>query len=89
MPFDPDYVREQFRARCIDTVDGMVWLLEDKGEAQGYLAAMVSKFFAAPVLVAVELAWFVKPARAGMGPRWSTILNPGRNGRAALDAVCR
>jgi len=67
LPFDPDYVREQFRLRTIDTVDGMCWLIEDGGEMQGYLAAVVTNFFAAPVKVAVELAWFVKPGARGRG----------------------
>ncbi len=67
LPFDEAYVRENFRTRCIDTVEGMCWLLDHDGQAAGYLAAAVTQFFAAPVKVAVELAWFVKPEARGRG----------------------
>ena len=65
--FVPDYVREQFRARCIDTVDGIALVLWRDDEPAGFLAAVVSMLFGAPVKIAVELAWYVKPDARGRG----------------------
>lgn len=68
LAFDEGYVRESFRARTIDTADGITRLLLDEGgDPCGYLAACVSRFFSAPVTVAVELAWYVAPDRRGHG----------------------
>ena len=67
LPFDEVYVREQFRAKTIDTVDGITRVIDLGQGPVGYLAACVSMFFAAPVRVAVELAWFVKPGARGHG----------------------
>lgn len=67
MPFDAAYVRENFRARTIDTVEGITRVIDLGDGPAGYLAACVSMFFAAPVKVAVELAWFVKPDARGHG----------------------
>jgi GNAT superfamily N-acetyltransferase len=68
LPFDQVYVREQFLGRTIDTSDGITRLLiGDGGVAVGFLAATVTQFFAAPVRVAVELAWYVAAAHRGKG----------------------
>lgn len=67
LAFDEAYVREQFRARTIDTVDGITRLIDLGQGPVGYLAACVSMFFAAPVKIAVELAWFVVPEARGHG----------------------
>jgi GNAT superfamily N-acetyltransferase len=68
LPFDPDHVGENFRARTIDTVDGICFcLLDDEVRIAGFLAAATSMHFSAPVKLGVELAWYVLPAQRGRG----------------------
>jgi GNAT superfamily N-acetyltransferase len=67
LPFDVSYVREQFRSKTIDTFEGITRVIDLGQGPVGYLAACVSMFFAAPVRIAVELAWFVKPDARGQG----------------------
>lgn len=67
LPFDANYVREQFRTKTIDTIDGITRLIDLGDGPVGYLAACTSMFFAAPVKIGVELAWFVKPDARGHG----------------------
>lgn len=67
LPFDPDYVRENFRARCIDTMDGICLLMLEGDTPVGFLAAGLSSFFSAPVKIAAELAWYVHPEHRGRG----------------------
>lgn len=67
LPFDADYVRESFRMRCIDTMDGICLLLVEGIQPVGFLAAAVSSFFSAPIKIAAELAWYVHPDHRGRG----------------------
>lgn len=67
LPFDADFVRESFRARCIDTMDGICLLLIEGNQVVGFLAAGVSSFFSAPVKLATEFAWYVHPEHRGRG----------------------
>jgi GNAT superfamily N-acetyltransferase len=71
LPFEPEYVRENFRARCIDTVDGICTVIDDDGSCHGFLAATVTQLFAAPVKIGIELAMFIEPSYRG---KWFVAL---------------
>lgn len=65
LPFDLDYVRDALRIRTIDTMDGICLLLIGADGIAGFLAGAVTMHFSAPIKIAVELAWYVRPDQRG------------------------
>lgn len=59
MPFDAAHVRENYRARSIDTMDGICLVAEEQGRIVGCLAAATMQPFNARIKVAAALALYV------------------------------
>jgi GNAT superfamily N-acetyltransferase len=67
LPFDGGHLEAQFLARTIDTMDGISLVMERDGAIVGFLAAVVTLLFMAPVRLGAELAFYVLPEHRGHG----------------------
>ena len=96
LPFDADFVREQFRKFCIDTVDGICIVPEQDGRIVGFLAATVTTEFCAPIRIAAALSLYVHPDHRGrldallddyeLWARWKGCVKASLSHAVAADA---